>query len=59
MASTITKIKNNTKIDIHEQPIITEIKKITREKFTCYIGLVIIWTVTAIVLDYIFIVKLL
>ena len=33
-------------------------KKITREKFTCYIGLGIIWTVTAIVLDYIFIVKL-
>ena len=29
-------------------------KKITREKFTCYIGLGIIWTVTAIVLDYIF-----
>ena len=34
-------------------------KKIKREKFTCYIGLGAIWAIMAVVLDYIFIVKLL
>ena len=31
-------------------------KKIKREKFMCYIGLGLIWTIMAIVLDYIFLV---
>jgi hypothetical protein len=35
------------------------IKKIRREQFTCYIGLGVIWTIIAVVLDYIFIVKML
>jgi len=35
------------------------LKKIEREEFICYIGLGIIWTVMAIALDYLFIVKLL
>ncbi len=35
------------------------IKKIKREKFMCYIGLGIIWTIMAVVLDYVFLVKLL
>jgi hypothetical protein len=35
------------------------LKKIKREQFTCYIGLGVIWTIMAIVLDYIFLVKLL
>ena len=34
-------------------------KKIKRESFVCYIGLGVIWTILAILLDYIFIVKLL
>ena len=34
------------------------IKKIKRESFTCYIGLGVIWTLIAIVLDYLFLVKL-
>ena len=34
-------------------------KKIKRESFTCYIGLGIIWTIMAIILDYVFLVKLL
>jgi len=34
-------------------------KKIERESFGCYVGLGVIWTVMAIVLDYIFIVLLL
>ena len=33
-------------------------KKIERESFGCYIGLGVIWTIIAVVLDYIFIVKL-
>lgn len=35
------------------------IKKIKREEFMCYIGLGIIWTIMAIALDYVFLVKLL
>ena len=35
------------------------IKRIKREVFTCYIGLGVIWTVIAVVFDYVFIVKLL
>ena len=35
------------------------LKKIKREKFMCYIGLGVIWTIIAVVLDYIFIVKML
>lgn len=35
------------------------LKKINRESFTCYIGLGVIWTVMAVVLDYVFIVLLL
>ncbi len=34
-------------------------KKINREEFGCYVGLGIIWTVMAVVLDYVFLVKLL
>jgi hypothetical protein len=34
-------------------------KKIKREKFKCYIGLGFIWTILAVVLDYVFLVKLL
>ena len=34
-------------------------KKIERQEFSCYIGLGIIWTIMAIALDYVFIVKLL
>jgi membrane protein DedA with SNARE-associated domain len=34
-------------------------KKINREKFQCYVGLAAIWTLMAIILDYLFIVKLL
>lgn len=34
-------------------------KKIKRDSFVCYIGLGIIWTVLAVILDYIFIVKML
>jgi hypothetical protein len=34
-------------------------KKIERESFGCYIGLGVIWTLLAIGLDYLFIVKLL
>jgi hypothetical protein len=33
------------------------LKKIERDSFTCYIGLAVIWTIMAIVLDYLFIVK--
>jgi hypothetical protein len=35
------------------------LKKIKRDKFGCYIALGIIWTIMAIVLDYIFLVKML
>ena len=35
------------------------IKKIKREEFGCYFGLGLIWTILAIVLDYVFIVKML
>ena len=35
------------------------IKKIKRERFTCYIGLGVIWTIIAVALDYLFLVKLL
>ena len=35
------------------------LKKIKREKLMCYFGLGLIWTILAIVLDYIFIVKML
>ena len=34
-------------------------KKISREEFTCYIGLGIFWTIIAVVFDYLFIVKML
>lgn len=34
-------------------------KKIKREEFMCYFGLGVIWTLMAIILDYLFIVKLL
>lgn len=34
-------------------------KKIVREEFGCYIGLGVIWTIMAVALDYLFIVKLL
>jgi len=34
------------------------IKKIKREELMCYFGLGLIWTIMAILLDYIFIVKL-
>ena len=33
-------------------------KKIKREEFGCYVGLGVIWTIMAVVLDYIFLVKL-
>jgi hypothetical protein len=32
-------------------------KKINREKFQCYVGLAVIWTLMAVILDYLFIVK--
>lgn len=35
------------------------IKKIKREKFGCYIGLAIFWTIIAIGFDYLFLVKML
>lgn len=35
------------------------LKKIRREEFKCYIGLGIIWTLMAIILDYFFLVKML
>jgi len=35
------------------------LKKIQREKFQCYVGLAVIWTLLAVILDYIFIVKML
>lgn len=34
------------------------LKKIVRQQFGCYFGLGLIWTVMAVALDYIFIVKL-
>jgi len=34
-------------------------KKIKREEFVCYVGLGVLWTMVAIILDYLFIVKLL
>ncbi|MFA6160607.1 MAG: hypothetical protein WCT54_02945 [Patescibacteria group bacterium] len=34
-------------------------KKIKRESFKCYVGLGVIWTIMAVILDYIFLVKLL
>lgn len=33
-------------------------KKIKRDSFTCYIGLGIIWTIMAVLLDYVFLVKM-
>lgn len=33
-------------------------KRIKRERFTCYVGLAVIWTIMAVALDYAFIVKL-
>jgi len=33
-------------------------KKINREKYLCYFGVAVIWTVMAIILDYLFIVLL-
>ena len=35
------------------------LKKIKREEFKCYIGLGVIWTIMAIALDYVFLVKML
>jgi hypothetical protein len=35
------------------------LKKIKREKLMCYFGLGLIWTILAIVLDYIFLVRML
>jgi len=35
------------------------LKKIKRDSFGCYVGLGVFWTIMAIVLDYIFLVKLL
>jgi len=35
------------------------IKKIQRDEFGCYVGLGVIWTLMAVVLDYFFLVKLL
>jgi len=34
------------------------IKKIQREEFRCFIGLGIIWTIMAVLLDYVFLVRL-
>jgi len=34
-------------------------KKIEREKFQCYFGLAVVWTLMAVILDYFFIVKML
>ena len=34
-------------------------KKIERDSFQCYIGLAVIWTLMAVVLDYFFVVKML
>ena len=34
-------------------------KKIKRDRFKCYVGLGVIWTLMAIILDYIFLVKML
>jgi hypothetical protein len=34
-------------------------KKIKREEFGCYVGLGVIWTVMAVALDYVFLVKML
>ena len=34
-------------------------KKIKREEFGCYVGLGIIWTILAVVLDYVFLFKML
>ncbi len=35
------------------------LKKIKRNKFQCYVGMSVIWTLIAVVFDYLFIVKLL
>ena len=35
------------------------LKKIKRERFQCFVGLGVIWTIIAVALDYIFIVKML
>jgi hypothetical protein len=35
------------------------LKKIKREEFKCYIGLGVVWTIMAVVLDYVFLVKML
>jgi len=35
------------------------LKKIKRDKFQCYVGLAIFWTLIAVLFDYLFIVKLL
>lgn len=34
-------------------------KKIHRDKFQCYVGLAVVWTLMAVILDYFFIVKVL
>ncbi len=34
-------------------------KRIKRESFTCYIGLGVIWTIIAVLFDYLFLVRLL
>ena len=34
-------------------------KKIKREQFRCYVGLGVVWTIMAVLLDYVFLVKLL
>ncbi|HHT9138992.1 MAG TPA: hypothetical protein ACFYEK_17330 [Candidatus Wunengus sp. YC60] len=34
-------------------------KKIKRDKFQCYVGLAVFWTLIAVLFDYLFIVKLL
>ncbi len=34
-------------------------KKVTRESFVCYVGLGVVWLILAVVLDYIFLVKML
>jgi len=35
------------------------LKRIKRESFVCYVGLGVIWVIMAIILDYVFLVKLL
>jgi hypothetical protein len=35
------------------------LKKINRESFGCYVGLAVMWTILAVILDYVFLVKML